>query len=58
MGIRPYVDDDLIAGRLVAPFATTVSKGKRWYLVYRQARADEPAFSAFRDWMIEQAGAR
>ena len=35
MGIRPYIDDDLAAGRLVAPFALSVPKGMRWYLVYR-----------------------
>lgn len=56
MGIRPYVDDDLAAGRLVAPFDLTVSKGKGWYLVYRSARAAEPAFAAFREWMMAQAG--
>src|SRR6476660_1671333 len=31
MGIRPYIDDDLAAGRLVAPFGLSVPKG-RWYL--------------------------
>ena len=36
MGIRPYIDDDLAAGRLVAPFALSVPKGMRWYLVYRE----------------------
>jgi len=56
MGIRPYVDDDLAAGRLVAPFATTVSKGVGWHLVYRQARAEEPAFAAFRGWLLGAAG--
>lgn len=56
LGIRPYVDDDLAAGRLVAPFDLTVSKGRAWYLVYRPARADEPAFAAFRRWLIEGAG--
>ena len=35
MGIRPYIDDDLAAGRLVAPFEQAVPKGMRWYLVYR-----------------------
>ena len=35
MGISPYVDDDLKAGRLVAPFAQSVSKGEHWYLIYR-----------------------
>ena len=52
MGIRPYIDDDLAAGRLVAPFAQSVPKGARWYLVYRTAREAEPAFVAFRDWIM------
>jgi LysR family transcriptional regulator, glycine cleavage system transcriptional activator len=55
MGIRPYLDDDLRAGRLVAPFAHTVSKGAQWYLLYRQARQSEPAFSAFRAWIMNAA---
>ena len=37
MGISPYVDDDLNAGRLIAPFAQSVSKGEHWYLIYREA---------------------
>ncbi|WP_203073614.1 LysR substrate-binding domain-containing protein [Falsiroseomonas ponticola] len=57
MGIRPYVDDDLAAGRLVAPFALKVPKRGRWWLVHRPARAEEAGFQAFRAWMREQAGA-
>jgi len=57
MGIRPYVDDDLAAGRLIAPFPITLSKGKGWFLVHRPARADEPGFAAFRRWIVEAAGA-
>ncbi len=53
MGIRPYIDDDLAAGRLVTPFNLTIPKGEAWYLVYKPARRDEPAFAAFRDWLIE-----
>ncbi len=56
MGIRPYVDDDLAAGRLVAPFDLTVSKGKGWYLVYRPAGVEAPAFAAFRGWLKDAAG--
>ena len=41
MGIRPYIDDDLAAGRLVAPFAQSVPKGMRWYLVYRSFRTEQ-----------------
>lgn len=52
MGIRPYIDDDLAAGRLVTPFALTVPKGEAWYLVYKPARREEPAFTAFRDWLV------
>lgn len=55
MGIRPYVDDDLAAGRLVAPFATTVPKGMGWFLVYRPSRATDPTFAAFRRWIVAQA---
>lgn len=57
MGIRPYVDDDLAAGRLVAPFALSVPKGRGWWLVHREARAAEPGLRAFRDWLLEQADA-
>lgn len=56
MGIRPYIDDDLAAGRLVAPFAS-VPKGSKWYLIYQEGRTAEPGFRAFRDWLMRYAGA-
>jgi LysR family glycine cleavage system transcriptional activator len=52
MGIRPYIDDDLAAGRLAAPFALSVPKGMRWYLVYRSFRTEQRDFAAFRRWII------
>jgi len=55
MGIRPYIDDDLTAGRLVAPFALTVPKGMRWYLVYRSFQTEQRDFVAFRRWIIRAA---
>ncbi len=55
MGIRPYIDDDLAAGRLVAPFAFSVPKGMRWYLVYRGFRTGQRDFAAFRRWIIRAA---
>jgi LysR family glycine cleavage system transcriptional activator len=55
MGIRPYIDDDLAAGRLVAPFALSVPKGMRWYLVYRGFRTGQRDFAAFRRWIIRTA---
>ena len=57
MGIRPYIDDDIAAGRLVAPFALHVPKGMRWYLVYRRFRAESRDFAAFRRWIIRAAAA-
>lgn len=57
MGIRPYIDDDIAARRLIAPFKLSVPKGARWYLVYDRARADEPGFAAFRTWLMRAAQA-
>jgi LysR family glycine cleavage system transcriptional activator len=54
-GIRPYIDDDLAAGRLIAPFALTVPKGMRWYLVYRSFQSGQREFAAFRRWIIQAA---
>ena len=55
LGIRPYVDDDLRAGRLVAPFAQSVPKGEQWYLIYDAKRKDEPGFVAFHRWITRAA---
>jgi LysR family glycine cleavage system transcriptional activator len=55
MGIRPYIDDDLAAGRLVAPFALSVPKGMRWYLVYRSFYTGQRDFAAFRRWIMHAA---
>jgi LysR family glycine cleavage system transcriptional activator len=55
MGIRPYIDDDLAAGRLVAPFSLSVPKGMRWYLVYRSYRTEQRDFAAFRRWIVRAA---
>ena len=57
MGIRPYIDDDLAAGRLVAPFDLSVPKEKGWFLVHREARSLEPGFRIFRDWILALAAA-
>ena len=58
MGIRPYIDDDLAARRLVSPFAQTVPKGQRWYLIYSRGRIGESGFAAFRAWLMQAAGVR
>jgi LysR family glycine cleavage system transcriptional activator len=55
MGITPYIDDDLVAGRLVVPLSLVVPKGMRWYLVYRSFRTTQRDFAAFRRWIIQAA---
>jgi LysR family glycine cleavage system transcriptional activator len=55
IGISPYIDDDVKAGRLVAPFALSVSKGEHWYLIWRDSRKDEAALRAFRSWIVGAA---
>jgi LysR family transcriptional regulator, glycine cleavage system transcriptional activator len=57
MGIRPYIDDDIAAGRLIAPFSLSVSKGESWYLLSKKGRTDTAAFSAFRSWIVAAAQA-
>ena len=42
---------DLRSGRLVAPFALEVPQPRRWYLVCRNDRRDDPRVSAFRNWL-------
>lgn len=51
IGLRPYVEDDIAMGRLVAPFSLSVPKGRAWYLVYRPFRETDPALAAFRGWL-------
>jgi LysR family glycine cleavage system transcriptional activator len=55
MGIHPYIEDDLAAGRLAAPFALSVPKGKQWHLVYRKAQGADPDFQTFRRWLLAAA---
>lgn len=52
IGIRPYIDDDLRAKRLVAPFRLAVPKGLQWYLIYRPQRRSQPVFEQFRTWLL------
>lgn len=42
---------DLKGGRLVAPFSLEVAQPRRWYLVCRRERRDDPMVRKFRDWL-------
>ena len=52
MGRTSYVEADLAAGRLVAPFATKLPDDWGFYLVSPIATAESPKIAAFRQWLI------
>ncbi|MBI3504048.1 MAG: LysR family transcriptional regulator [Proteobacteria bacterium] len=55
VGIRPYVDDEIAAGRLVALFPLTVPMGRSWYLYHLPGREQEAPFATFAKWIVEAA---
>lgn len=60
LGRSVLVKGDLDAGRLVRPFATTLTGGSAYYLVYSPELENAPKIKAFREWLLataEQAGA-
>lgn len=48
--------DELLAERLVQPFAVTIDTGRYW-LTRLMSRADTPAMRDFRSWIVQQAAA-
>ena len=55
LGATPLVHDDLAAGRLVKPFDLTLPGEWAYYVVYPDARRDEPNIQTFRDWIVAEA---
>lgn len=45
---------DLRSGRLAAPFDTTIPQARRWFMVCRTERSEQPSVIAFRDWLLSQ----
>jgi len=54
MARTPYADDDLRAGRLVAPFAAQVSTGWGYYLIWPERKAKLDSLVRFVAWAKEQ----
>ena len=46
---------DLETGRIVQPFATTVNLGSYW-MTHLKSRAETPAMTAFREWILAEIG--
>ncbi len=53
MAQRVLVQDDIAAGRLIAPFDSTVKDGTAFHLIYPVAEAENPRIVEFRDWIID-----
>lgn len=51
----PYVEDDLVAGRLLRLFELELSEpGRAWHLVYRVEALADKSFAAFRHWLLSE----
>lgn len=55
IGRTAFVESDLAAGRLVAPFDIKLPTDVGFYLVCPETAADTPKIVAFRDWLIATA---
>ena len=53
---QPVVEDDLKAGRLVAPFGFAAS-GRSYCVLHAKALADNPKIAAFRSWIVRRGTA-
>ena len=58
LGPSSIVGDDLAAGRLIKPFASTpgTPTAFAWYVVSPETVADNPKVAAFREWVLSAAG--
>lgn len=57
LALRPLVESDLAAGRLIAPFTLAIPSPYAYYLVMRQAVSRRPSAAAFRAWLLGEAPA-
>ncbi len=57
LGRSALVADDLKAGRLVQPFTVSHPIDLAYYIVYPPGALERPKIKAFRDWLLEEAGA-
>lgn len=52
---RFLVEQELKDGSLVAPFPQSIGSKQAYCLFYPEARRNDPALRAFRDWLVEAA---
>lgn len=56
MGQHAYVEDEIAAGRLIAPFGHILRRNEGYYLVCSQDRIEATKIAVFRDWLSTQIG--
>jgi len=57
IGYPVLAEDDVAAGRLVRPFATTVPNEFAYFAVCPEGRAGDEKIAAFREWLLKEAAA-
>jgi LysR family glycine cleavage system transcriptional activator len=55
LGRSQFVEADMAAGRLVAPFDVVLPQDAGYYVVAPEETADTPKIARFRDWLIASA---
>jgi LysR family glycine cleavage system transcriptional activator len=54
LGWRSLAQEDLRAGRVVAPFDLALPLGLDFYLVYPEGHGDRPKVAAFQQWLLKE----
>lgn len=57
LALRPLVEADVAAGRLIMPFELTVPSPYAYFLVLPEAVAGRPSVAAFRAWLLSEGRA-
>ncbi|MCB9948082.1 MAG: transcriptional regulator GcvA [Rhodospirillaceae bacterium] len=57
LGRSALAQDDLLAGRLVRPFALSLPVEYAYFIVYPEHTANRLKIRAFRDWLFDESGA-
>jgi LysR family glycine cleavage system transcriptional activator len=53
--LKPLVEAEVAAGRLVVPFDIIIRRTQAYYLVVPEAVADRPIVNVFRQWLLSEA---
>lgn len=58
LSLKPLAADDLAAGRLIIPFDLSLPVEYAYYVICPEATAERPEITAFREWLLDEAGQR